>query len=234
MIHTLDLKEVLLHDVKSYKTLLFCDTESDKKFLEECRFGVDKLDILNYPNAGDYKEMTHDEIKDYIKGYYDEVLSKLNPDKVASEIRFTALVSDERTDSLAKRHIISEWLSLYTDEKICESGFEDIEYGQKRLIQLERPNFIKDILEEVIKESITNMRGFESLKALYLFEKGEKLEALADEMEELTGGCYDYYRQHACFYRCEADDVEEKYKNQMERQKYLKKHYNKKARSIIK
>lgn len=234
MIHTLDLKEVLLYDVKSYKTLLFCDTESDRKFLEECRFGVDKLNIFDYPNSGDYKEMSRDEIKDYIKGYYDEVLSKLNPEKVASEIRFTALVSDERTDSLAKRHIISEWLSLYTDEKICESGLEEIEHGQNRFIQLERPDFIKDILEEVIKESITNMRGFESLKALYLFEKGEKLELLADEMEELTGGCYDHYRQYACFYRCEADEAEVQYKNQLERQKYLKKHYNKKAHIIKK
>mgnify|MGYP003298501731 CR=1 FL=1 len=28
------------------------------------------------------------------------------------------------------------------------------------------------------------MRGFESLRALYLFEKGEKLEAKANELEE--------------------------------------------------
>ena len=29
-----------------------------------------------------------------------------------------------------------------------------------------------------------NMKGFNSLRALYLFEKGEKLEALANELEK--------------------------------------------------
>lgn len=31
-----------------------------------------------------------------------------------------------------------------------------------------------------------NMKGFKSLRALYLFEKGEKLESLANELEEKT------------------------------------------------
>ena len=55
-----------------------------------------------------------------------------------------------------------------------------------------------------------NMRGFNSLRALYLFEKGEKLESLAKELEEKSK-CYDGYRQAACYLRCDADEVESEY-----------------------
>ena len=52
--------------------------------------------------------------------------------------------------------------------------------------EIEKPAYIKQYLEEVMRQNI-NMRGFNSLRALYLFEKGEKLEALANELEEKTG-----------------------------------------------
>lgn len=67
-----------------------------------------------------------------------------------------------------------------------------------------------------------NIRGFKSLRALYLFEKGERLEAKADELEEKTGKCYDSYRQTACFLRCDADMAEEEYRK-MNIQKVLNK-----------
>ena len=57
-----------------------------------------------------------------------------------------------------------------------------------------------------------NMRGFTSLRALYLFEKGEKLELLADELESKTKECYDNNRQAACFLRCDADQAEDEYR----------------------
>ena len=56
-----------------------------------------------------------------------------------------------------------------------------------------------------------NMRGFNSVRALYLFEKGEKLESLANELEEKSVKCYDNYRQAACYLRCDADEIEEQY-----------------------
>ena len=67
-----------------------------------------------------------------------------------------------------------------------------------------------------------NMRGFKSLRALYLFERGEKLESKADELEKKTGKCYDSYRQTACFLRCEADMAEDEYRA-LEKQKKLAK-----------
>ena len=71
-----------------------------------------------------------------------------------------------------------------------------------------------------------NMRGFKSLRALYLFEKGKKLEAKANELEEKTGKCYDYYRQIACFLRYDADIAEDEYKK-LQNQKNLIKTQNK-------
>ena len=67
-----------------------------------------------------------------------------------------------------------------------------------------------------------NMRGFKSLRALYLFEKGEKLEAKADELEEKTGKCYDDYRQAACFLRCDADMAEHEYRELQNQKKLIK------------
>lgn len=70
-----------------------------------------------------------------------------------------------------------------------------------------------------------NMKGFNSLRALYLFEKGEKLEALANELETKTGENCDKYRQIACFLRCDADEEELKY-NKNHSKKQLKKIQN--------
>ena len=57
------------------------------------------------------------------------------------------------------------------------------------------------------------MYGFTSVRARYLFEKGEQLEAIANKKEEENPEkCFDGLRQSACYYRCEADEVESEYK----------------------
>lgn len=55
------------------------------------------------------------------------------------------------------------------------------------------------------------MRGFNSLRALYLFEKGEKLEEIANELEEKSGKCYDCYKQAAYCLKQDACEVETEY-----------------------
>lgn len=52
------------------------------------------------------------------------------------------------------------------------------------------------------------MKGFNSIKALYLFEKSEKLEALANEQEQKTGESSIYLRQKASLLRCCAKKEE--------------------------
>ena len=57
-----------------------------------------------------------------------------------------------------------------------------------------------------------NMRGFTSLHAFHIFEKSEKVEQKAYELEEKTGKPHDNLHQEACFMRCDADQIEEEYK----------------------
>ena len=85
--------------------------------------------------------------------------------------------------------------------------------------EIEKTAYIKQYLEDVMRQNI-NMKGFNSLRALYLFEKGEKLEALANELEDKTGKCYDNYRKAACYLKCDADEVEAKY-NKLHSRKIL-------------
>ena len=212
MIKSLDLKEVE-SSKHTTKSVLLCNTDLDKEFLDKKLFGVYKLDIPEYPNAGDYRDMSKEEIENYIKGYYENVLSKLNPEKIVKQIRYTLLVSDERTDSLAKRHIIAEWINLHTEEEIREVSIQDNEDGSVQYVEEERPRFIRRILEDVIKSS-KDMKGFESLRALYLFEKSEMLDLFADRFKEKYGEtCEQYveYAQAACYNRKLADEIEDEY-----------------------
>ena len=216
MIHTFDSKNEYISGYT--KSIIPCSKEDLEN---SCA-----IKELYYPAAKDYKEMSYNEREEYIKRYYLDVLSKLDPEKIYDKIRYTILVSDERTDSLAKRHIVSEWLTLYVGEKFYESYY-DKEKGE--LVRLERPPFIKSDLEKIIRNNIENMRGFKSLRALYLFEKGEELELKAKTLEnKIDKHCYDAsdYRQAACYLRCDADEEEYHYRKKLnQKSKVLLKKY---------
>jgi len=169
-------------------------------------------------------DMSYESIKKYINDYYINVLSKLDPEDMLDKVKYTIIVSDERNYSVAKRHIFSEWLSIFTGVTILESDYID---GNKAF-PIEKPDFIRPILEDVIRENIINDRGFKSLRALYLFEQGEKLESRADMLEEKNNRSYDYLRQNAAYLRSDADMEEAKYKNDTTSKKLIKNSFNKK------
>ena len=149
--------------------------------------------------------------KYYIREYYNQVLSSLDPEKVYRDLDYSVLLCYESNLEFCHRHIVAAWFELLLSEKVPEINCQ--------LKNVDRPKYIKEYLEEIMKSS-KNMRGFNSLRALYLFEKGEKLEAEADELEKVTGKCYDNFRQSACYLRCEAEMAEEEY-NELQRQKRL-------------
>ena len=152
----------------------------------------------------------------YVQEYWNQVLSKLNPEKVYSDLYFYTLLCYEPNTEFCHRHIVAAWLEILLGIEVPEMKAKDYQVEKTT-----RPEYIKEYLEDAMKLN-RNMRGFTSLRALYLFEKGEQLEARADELEEQTGKCYDSYRQEAYFYRCDADDVEVKYR-ESQRQKKLSK-----------
>lgn len=143
--------------------------------------------------------------KYYIEQYYIQVLSKLSPEEIYKELDYSILLCYEDNMEFCHRHIVAAWFEILLDIEIPE-----IKINGTSITILKRPDYIKEYLEEVMKKN-TNMRGFNSLRAVYLFEQSEKLEQKANEIEEKTGKCFDSSIQAACFLRCEADKAEAKY-----------------------
>ena len=141
----------------------------------------------------------------YIQEYWNQVLSKLDPEQVYRELDNSVLLCYEANTEFCHRHIVAAWFEILLGINVPETKAKDYE-----IEEVERPIYIKQYLEEVMRHN-RNMRGFNSLRALYLFEKGEKLENIANELEEKSDKCYDGYRQAACYIRCDADEAEFEY-----------------------
>ena len=154
----------------------------------------------------------------YIEEYWKKVLSQLNPQEVYQELDGSVLLCYEDYNQFCHRHIVAAWLEIFLGIQVPEVKLEN-----EKIVEVPRPSYIKDSLEEIIKKE-TNMRGFTSLRALYLFLKGEKLEEKADRLEKETGKCYDHLRQHACFYRCDADEAEYEYRKSHKKRILAKEH----------
>lgn len=148
--------------------------------------------------------------------YWNQVLSKLDPEKVFRGLDNSVLLCYESNTEFCHRHIVAAWFEILLGVKVPEQKAKDYQ-----IEEIDRPEYIKQYLEAVMRLN-KNMRGFKSLRALYLFEKGEKLEAKADELEEKTGKCYDGYRQTACFLRCDADMAEDEYRELQNQKKLIK------------
>lgn len=152
----------------------------------------------------------------YVQEYFNQVLSQLDPEQVYEELEYSVLLCYEPNYEFCHRHIVAAWfeilLGITVPEKIIINN---------KIEEVERPKYIKEYLEDAMKYN-RNMRGFKSLRALYLFEKSEKFETLANELEQKTNKCYDNYKQTACDLRCEADEIEVEY-NQKKLIKTIKK-----------
>ena len=152
----------------------------------------------------------------YVQEYWNQVLSKLDPEKVFRDLDYSVLLCYEPNTEFCHRHIVAAWFEILLGVKVPELKAKDYQ-----IEETDRPEYIKEYLEDAMRLN-RNMRGFKSLRALYLFEKGEKLEAKADELEEKTGKCYDDYRQTACFLRCDADMAEDEYRELQNQKKLIK------------
>ena len=141
----------------------------------------------------------------YVEQYYLQVLSKLDVETVFNDLNYKVLLCYESNQEFCHRHIVAAWIELLLGEVVQEGRAKDL-YTEK----VERPDYIKPLLESIMKKHL-NMRGFSCLRALFLFEKGEKLEHLADLIEDENSVRADHYRQSACYYRCDADDAEYMY-----------------------
>lgn len=201
-------------------------TSSYKNFntdlYSRCSISGDKGKMVNYegkcypklaPKKGFWK-IWHDNIgkiseeennKFYIEQYYKEVLSILDPMEVYDDLQYKTLLCYEDAAEFCHRHIVAEWINLLLDIEVPE-----VKIDKKGIEMVERPSYIRETLEEIMKANI-NMRGFNSIRAAYLFDESEKFEQKANKLEE-AGKCGDRYRQIACFIRCDADEAECEYR----------------------
>ncbi len=152
----------------------------------------------------------------YVQEYWHQVLSKLDPEDVFRDLDNSILLCYEPNTEFCHRHIVAAWFEILLGVKVPELNAKDYQ-----IEETDRPEYIKQYLEDAMKLN-RNMRGFKSLRALYLFEKGEQLEAKADELEEKTGKCYVGYRQTACFLRCDADMAEDEYRRLQHQKKLIR------------
>lgn len=141
----------------------------------------------------------------YVHEYWNQVLSKLDPEQVYNELDYSILLCYEPNTEFCHRHIVAAWFEILLGINVPEKKANDYVVEE-----IERPTYIKQYLEDAMRYN-RNMRGFNSLRALYLFEKGEKLETLANELQEKNDKYYDNYRQAACHLRCAADETEDEY-----------------------
>ena len=140
----------------------------------------------------------------------------MDPEKVFRELDNSVLLCYEPNTEFCHRHIVAAWFEILLEEYVPEVKFTD------HLELVSRPEYIKEYLEAIIRKSV-NMGNYKSLRAWYLFEKSEELEAKADKLEKETGNCYDNYRQTACFLRCDADTAEDEYFLRMKQKRLIKK-----------
>lgn len=141
----------------------------------------------------------------YVQEYWNQVLSKLDPEEVYNEIDHSVLLCYEGNTEFCHRHIVAAWFEILLEIEVSEMKADG--YNTTRI---DRPSYIKEYLEDAMKMD-RDMKGFNSLRALYLFEKAEELEKTADEMEARTRNNYNKYRQIACAFKADANSAEEKY-----------------------
>lgn len=101
----------------------------------------------------------------YISKYYDEILKKLDPEETYKILNDSIIIDDNKIDRL----IISAWLELMLNKKIPEI----LVYHQK-IIKTNKPDYIKDYLENYIKSQI-DMKGFHYLHYWYLSLKNQEI-----------------------------------------------------------
>jgi len=100
----------------------------------------------------------------YVKEYYKQVLSKLDPKEELKKIPDgSILLCYEKHDEFCHRHLVAFWFELFLDI----SSSEVIENPRRETVRrVNRPDYLKRVLEDVIKEEF-DINSFDIIKKLY-------------------------------------------------------------------
>ena len=106
--------------------------------------------------------------KYYVKEYYNQVLSQLDPNNMLKIIPDgSILLCYEDNNEFCHRHLVAFWFELFLGMNTSEV----IENPKRETVRrVDRPDYLKDILEEVIKENY-DMNGFDNIKDAYEYNR---------------------------------------------------------------
>lgn len=156
----------------------------------------------------------------YVKEYYHQVLKKLDPGLLFESLsNKTILLCYEESEEFCHRHLVAFWLELFLDIYT----YEVKELENYKLEVKKRPEYLKEILEKIIKEDY-NMYGFNSIRAASLYKASLELEKYVEESCKIIDDYEGELMTQAARLRMDADEAEEKYlylKEQKEK-KYTK------------
>ena len=131
-----------------------------------------------YDNIGKISE--EDNIKYYATEYYKQVLSKLDPQEVYDMIPDDAiLLCYEENDKFCHRHFFAFWQELFLGIRTSEVYENPV---RETLTRLDRPEYLKNVMEEVIKENY-DMHNFDTIKEAYEYNKKYNIKEIEEKIK---------------------------------------------------
>lgn len=165
-------------------------------------------------NSENFEEEDND--KRYVEQYYEQVLSKLDPEQVYNEIGVTEEYGGSiiLCDDKITRYIVAAWFKLLLGEEVLECGIIekigkidfDINSAQRIYSKI-----IESYLEEVMRKKY-DLKEFQSLRAKYLLTKAEKVEKIASKLGK-DHKDYASYMQYAYYLSSHAHALDVEYDN---------------------
>lgn len=138
-------------------------------------------------NIGKISE--EENIEYYIREFYNQVLKNLDSQEVLEKLPNKAiLLCYENNMDFCHRHLVAFWFELFLGIKTYEVRQNG---NRETIVSLGRPEYLKEKLEKIIKESYP-MHDFESIHDAYLYNKANGYFNEDGKKLKLTNNnCYD-------------------------------------------
>lgn len=157
-----------------------------------------------------------DNDKHYVEQYYEQILSKLDPEQVYNDIGVTEEYEGSilLCDDKITRYIVAAWFKLLLGIEVLEckviKNIGKIDFGIDSAPRI-YSDIIESYLEEVMRKKY-ELKEFQSLRAKYLSTKAEKVEQIAANLGE-NHKHYNSYMQYAYYLSSHAYALNVEYDN---------------------
>lgn len=112
----------------------------------------------------------------YVTEYFKQTLSKLDPQEIFDLIPDESILLCNDTD-FPHRHLVSFWFELFLGVRTSEIKENPV---RETLTLLTRPEYLKDVMEEAIKENY-DMHCFDTIKEAYEFNKRYNIKEIEEK-----------------------------------------------------